>query len=775
MFSSKTIVKPLFASETQDARFLIAPTSEFQRLYLKSMYHALLERAPRSVAAYQSGEAEAMLLDVVRKDIGDPKAARRDPFGQQLRDRADQLLSAARFMKLFPDKDLSRHIARGGFAREIYQPEEVEGGESETLNLGEIIRSASARTTDAAGEKLGKSRAVVPVSKWLDSALQAIGRKSLFTAPVGQYLPGPEHDESTDPGTVAAKYALETIVQDRSGESFADAAAKYFLLLKYLEFAEKPDELLYAADFTSVAFTRFVATRFRDYANLYTAAAVIGERFAISQLVMSADAGIAYLGEERTPQSALADMKTAIQATLSGDRVRLAGQFGMQVESAYKDWVLAQGATHVMPDLPVFAMMTKDPALRYHLPLLPTYTDVKRGMPLKTHTADESQLTEARAYIMKQLRKASADAGAFAANLPMLEAASDLLAKGIGVAIVSADPAVPRLSTVTDTGPTTTGIISTTVDEHGRVVDDLLPYMSKLLNYTVELEQRTPPKASRVVAFTPPAGVGLPAEALMMPVPVNYTEGERLFPIKLGMRDLPAVKGSDFLRFLDAFLPSLQDGELPYVMAQLASAYVVLWKDDPSEAFSGRVEAQDVLDKAWYAMLPSEHEAFVYGQSIRDVVQAQVSGITREDVISHPDPTVRCALVPLNVIPKSRSTEYVVHYVFGNKHKLVPVLKALEKVPFERAHFTSMTLPAHGLGWYSVDRSRTTPPILKLAHTGRLEGYREDAVGYLDDAVLTSAVTPWKGPSASVPQDAIPVEKAVEAPIEVARGPEATV
>jgi hypothetical protein len=289
-----------------------------------------------------------------------------------------------------------------------------------------------------------------------------------------------------------------------------------------------------------------------------------------------------------------------------------------------------------------------------------------------------------------------------------------------------------------------------------------------MFNYTAFLET-APSLANRVMGISPPPGVGLPLAEASFPVPINMMEGERLYPVTLGFRDIALPDGTDLLRLLSAYLPSLQSDELPFVLSQIASTFVVLVRD---QEMMRRLKGAEFIHvhESWALIAPAPGTAIAYGVDLNMLVKEQVGKFSPSMVITHPDESIEIGLMPLNRIPTPRKCSFRIKYVLGSSHQLVPATQAEETPTWETAYFSTFKLAAHAMSWSTVERRRRLAPVIRVVKPGVLCVYHENSVGYLQEDVLTRAPNPWAGPKPVVPEMPVPSPIPQETPAPVATG-----
>jgi len=689
-------------------------------------------------------------------------------FVAGLRIRADQLTGAAQFMKLYPDKDLTRFIARGGHPLSMYQDRDrdedrereaadrASGVKSPPLpprTLGEILSDAVVLSRQMQGSARLKEESTITYKVWLDHVVQLVGRRAA------------QSEKVTTSAVSIAKVASQ-LLQRRDGEAWIADLAKGLIALYYLYFSAQEDALVYKSDYSSNMFTRFVSIRLRDYAAFYASLYTIPALLSIRLREETVKTLLLTLGDSSAPATTIADLTNSLHGALGGERIRTASLFLGLIDSAIAAYKTAFHIDHliVLDDKtrPLFERFSESAPFFAPMTLNPTYAEVKIGPVWDRKFMTDPELAVVRSSAMNTLRTALIEANALAADLPPLESGSNLFDGGPkpNFEFPSVDQA--RFLCVGDSGPFAVGISAVEVDTQGRLNDSLLPHMGKIFNYTNYSNARKSPYASRLLAAPSDPAVGLPEDMCELPVPINYLEGEKTVPIRLSVRDLPTSSG-DYLRSLEGILCAFAPEEFPYVISQLAAAFIALVKGKVAE----RVRCPGVkIDDTWTALIIPERvggdsginahyhasyaRQFTYGVDTAAIIKANLSLIDKiyGTVILHPDATVDVALLPLAVIPAAKVGLYDYTYVLAAAHKLVPVSVLIkgesEEVNFEPAFFSSSKAKRHGQNWVCVRTITEQTPLITVQQPGVIIGYRPNLVGYLSEEALVAPPSPWK-------------------------------
>jgi hypothetical protein len=441
--------------------------------------------------------------------------------------------------------------------------------------------------------------------------------------------------------------------------------------------------------------------------------------------------------------------------------------------------------------------------------LNPEYADIKIGPQMtRKHLTDE-EINTARNEAMAALRASVRLANNLASTLPPLEQGSSIFDSGPMPSFSFPTVSEPRFLSVSDGGTYAVGVSAVSVDAKGVVNDELLPHMGKIFNYTKYADTKAGTLVSRLYDGVVD-DVGLPASLKQLPVPINYLEGEKAIPVYLSMRDIVS-DGNDYLRDLQGLLMSATLESLPFVISQLAAAFVVLVKGRVISRITSLIEAATNLAQSltvegvpvdvseipaisfapiegteWTAMMIlgksrlHYNKQFVYGVPIQDVFAENLPYIkTLDKAILHPDSTTCVALIPLGILPVAKQSDAKFTYVRADVYKLVPVTELKNPASlktWQKAHFSSTKYPVHGQYWGVVERAPEEQPLITVQQPGVLLAYRPNYVGYLSEDALVAAPSPWKAAKPPVITQEVPVPPAApaELPVPQAEAPQGT-
>jgi hypothetical protein len=596
--------------------------------------------------------------------------------------------------------------------------------------------------------------------------------------------------EQVASGTGTTEAVFNSLLEPRTTIDWQEDVAKTILSLYYIYACQNEEALHYKSDYSSSMFTRFVSVRMRDYAALYSSAAVIEQLLEIRLHEMSVNALLGTLGDTAAPATTIADLRNSIAGALTGERVRLSAKFLGMVDDCLLAFRKSTGVDHLMMLDPettdIFSQFTVDSDWRKPMPINPEYSAMKVGPIWVRKHLDGRAIEAVRASAIRNLRTALRKVNSLAASLPPLEQGSNAFDMVPSPVFFFPPTDQPRFTSVGDEGPYSVGVSSVEVDANGALKDKLLPHMGKLFNYTAYATMPTTPYASRLLKGGADPTAGLPAELSSLPVPINYMEGEKSVPVILSHRDLPEVgPGVDYLRRLEAIICSLGEDEMPYVLSQIAAAFIVLVKGDTSVRVRGA--ALISLDNTWSALtIPTKMDEvgvdvqrlracfkqYTYGVPTAVLIKDNLEHIDISRIIKHVDATVSIALSPLSLIPRARTSTYHYEYVHASYGRVVPVsvLTSQESKQLEKAHFSSIRADRHGQNWYAVPRLNFDATRTLVQQPGVLVAYTENIVGYLSEEALVGSPSPWKAPATAPVTQELP---AVEMPAEVVATAEA--
>jgi len=757
MFSNPQLLRPLMMPESAIGHFRNISENDVAHLMRTATRIHLTALMPAGIIHFPYGEPETMLAEVCLGNLKPDGSDKSLAFLDGLRVRSDQLMGAAQFMKLFPDKDLTRFIARGGNPLSVYQDRDQETerlakatGSKETVparTIGEILSDAVTLSRKSSLSTRLHSDASITYMAWLDHVVQLIGRR-------------PSQSEKVTTNSSLIADVASRLLERRDGQSWVDDLAKGLIALYYLYFSAQEDALVYKADYSSNMFTRFVSIRLRDYACFYASLHTIPTLLKTRLREESVKTLLMILGDSSAPATTIADLSNSLHTAMGGERIRAASLFLPLVDSA----IAAYKAAYHVENLLLLDERTKDLFSEFGneadffkpMALNPSYSEVKVGPKWLRKYMAEGELGIIRSSALSTLRSALIDINALAADLPALEAGSTLFDGGPKPSFEFPSLDQPRFLCVGDACPYAVGVSAVEVDSKGRLNDTLLPHMGRLFNYTSYAQARKSPFASRLLSANADPSVGLPDDMSDMPVPINYLEGEKNVPIRLSLQDLPTSCG-DYLRNLEGILCSLSAQEFPYVLSQLAAAFIVLVKGKIAE----RVQSfGSPMTDGWIALVPKVTEThglkpafikqYTYGVDTAEIIEANLQYYEKitSTLIIHPDATVEVALLPLVVIPASKVGYYDYTYVLAAAHKLVPVSKLVkgeaEPTKYEPAFFSSVRAKRHGQNWVCARTLAENNPLITVQQPGVVIAYRPNLVGYLDEKALVSSPSPWK-------------------------------
>lgn len=768
MFTSPQILKPMMLAESALGHLRLVQDSEITDLLLQGVTHRLEEALPKGIIHFPYGEPEAMLAEVALTDL----QVQNGSFLGNLLVRSNELTGAAQFLKLYPDKELSRYVARGGLRPSddgTSAPDKVQ--RMEQRSIGAVLSKVVADANRDIGRAAAMTESTSTYQEWLERIMQVIGRRPIVSERV-----------TTSSAVIANRF--NRLGALKSGAEWEQQLVKAIVAMYYMHFSQKEEDLVYKSDFSSSMFTRFVTVRLRDYAAFYASLFSIKRLLEIRMKEETTKALLRILGDSSDiPQTTVADLQTSLRCALNGERVRNASQFSGMIDNAIDSFKKAHATEYILrlddKTASILAPFTSDAPWMQSMGLNPSYVDVKIGPAWERKRLSDEEISTIRKAALENLRSALRDANVLASFLPPLEQGSNLFDGGPQVSFSFPATSEPRFLSVADGGTYAVGVAAISVDENGILHDELLPHMGVLFNYTAYVEARAHFLVSRLYEGNP-GDVGLPTPLNLLPVPINFLEGEKAIPVYLSLRDI-STDGCDYLRELEATFMSSTLETIPFMLAQLAAAFTLLVTDRTKRRMAKLVELAlkdlkkedrvrvpslrftPVGNSQWLAvsLCATEPEFFdkqyTYGLPTQEIFAVnEPTALSLSRAIIHPDETVSVALLPHTVIPRAKQSECEFVYVLADLHKLVPVMRMIapsQTEMWQKAHFCSMKYPSHGQYWGAVKRVPLEQPLVTIQQPAVLVGYRPNYVGYLDENALVATPSPWKAPTPVITQE----------------------
>jgi len=800
MFERLLNLKPIRQPDGITASIGLISLDAVKSLLRTTARESVIRELPTSVSMIRGGEPEMALLSLFRTVTSPEGAKAVNLFAgarSTLKTYAEELTSAARILKFYPDKNLFRSISSGGIKTAL----EAEIPDDATSDERLAIRASTSINRDANSPIAATIQAMMDAARAKGNQPGGVVRNAGLYLEKLAYSVGrrPDVSDSVLDKSQAVKDRLDTIVPltDMISDPM-EAIYRYMVSLGYLTLHKEEEKLRFAGDFISTAFSRFFAVRLRDYAKFFSSVWAIERVLEIEAKIRTADSFLAMLGGQAGAVSDIRFAREDLERGRSSARVRIASVLRPWVTNTLDSVTAAMGCTnlivsgfsfrdgkgverpYVLPTLEGIINPRGIVTAGRGLPksILVNHTDLIIGPDMNDSDLDSGTIAKLIAQCIILYRDATADLISLEVALPPLEEATQLLQNLPLLSAAMPVLATPRLISTGDDSTVAVGIRSSSIDgETGQVTEVLSPYINFPLNYTALSEHfylSQPPLAYRLRALKT-AQVGLPANIAQTLIPLNVLEGERPLVIEPSVFDLTSEDGSgpDVLRSIDAFLQALSNQERAYAICQLSASYAVL-TPEPDLFINDHVEAMPIKGSKLFMLVPTNDEFTAYGWSTRKTLlqnlDAYLAAGYAYKAMLHPSGVVRMQLLPLMYMPAVRGLSMTYNYVQVSRDMMIPITTLLAtgtaRAPFaikyERAVYTPMRAANHGQQWDTVSRWPIPAEKIHVGSDGRVYVWRDQTAGYLDPKEVYKNPSPWKAPDTIVEEAKTPI---IEAPV----------